>query len=26
VRIMPDGLEGWVLQELLIMATPSPNW
>jgi hypothetical protein len=26
VRIMPDGPEGWVLQELLIMATPSPNW
>jgi hypothetical protein len=26
VRIMPDGPEGWVLQELLNMATPSPNW
>ena len=26
VRIMADGPEGWVLQELLIMATPSPNW
>ena len=26
VRIMPDGPEGWVLQELLDMATPSPNW
>jgi hypothetical protein len=26
VRIMPDGPEGWVLQELLIMATPPPNW
>ena len=26
VRIMPDGPDGWILQELLIMATPSPNW
>jgi hypothetical protein len=26
VRVMPDGPEGWILQELLIMATPSPNW
>ncbi len=26
VRIMPDGPEGWILQDLLIMATPPPNW
>jgi uncharacterized membrane protein len=26
VRIMPDGPEGWVLQDLLDMATPPPNW
>jgi hypothetical protein len=26
MRIMPDGPEGWILQDLLIMATPSPNW
>jgi len=26
VRVMPDGPEGWIMQTLLIMATPSPNW
>jgi uncharacterized membrane protein len=25
-HIMPDGPEGWILQDLLIMATPPPNW
>lgn len=24
--IGPDGAEGWMLQSLLLMATPSPNW
>jgi uncharacterized protein YgiM (DUF1202 family) len=22
----PDGQEGWILQSLLVTATPSPNW
>jgi hypothetical protein len=26
VRVLPDGPEGWIMQTLLIMATPSPNW
>lgn len=26
VRLMPDGPEGWVMQDLLIMATPAPDW
>lgn len=26
VRLLPDGPEGWVRQDLLIMATPAPNW
>ena len=26
VRLMPDGPEGWVMQDLLIMATTAPDW
>jgi Domain of unknown function (DUF389)/Bacterial SH3 domain len=26
VNVLPDGPEGWVLQNLLLVATPAPNW
>lgn len=26
IRIVEDGTEGWILQSLLLVATPSPNW
>ena len=26
VRVPSTGLEGWVLEHLLAMATPSPDW
>jgi len=24
--IAPDGTNGWIFQELLVTATPAPNW
>lgn len=26
ISVVPDGPEGWVLQNLLLVATPAPNW
>lgn len=26
VRVVSDGAEGWMLQSLLLVATPAPNW
>jgi hypothetical protein len=26
ITVLPDGPEGWVLQNLLLVATPAPNW
>jgi hypothetical protein len=26
VIVVEDGVEGWILQSLLLVATPAPNW
>jgi carbohydrate-binding DOMON domain-containing protein len=26
IRVVEDGREGWILQSLLLIATPEPNW
>jgi hypothetical protein len=26
VRVIEDGREGWMLESLLLIATPEPNW
>jgi SH3-like domain-containing protein len=26
IRVVEDGREGWILQSLLMIATPEPNW